>query len=449
MKSKKDRNPDQNPDHSPDQNPDDIVKTLGLDQPQGHRKHIRSALLVVIILIVASIAAANIWKGGADKANSMQYKTENARVGDLTVTVTATGTLEPTNQVEVGSELSGIIKSVEVDYNDVVKVGQVLARLDTEKLQARVIQSRATLESTQARVLQAQATVAETLSKLDRLKQLYRLSNQKVPSQSDLDAAEAALKRGRADEASARAQVDESRAEAQGNQTDLSKAAIRSPINGIVLKRSVEPGQTVAASLQAPVLFTLAEDLTQMELHVDVDEADVGQVKEGQDATFTVDAFPDRKFPATITEVHYAAQTVNGVVTYETILKVHNPDLALRPGMTATADIIVKRVKDAVLVPNAALRFEPLESGQDQQSNRGNNLLSMLLPHPPARPHPAKREKESSANSHKRKVWTLSEGKPVAVHLTTGLSDGQMTEVKAGAVHPGLMLVVDMARTVQ
>jgi len=444
MKSKKDQNPDQ----SLDQKSDDIVETLGLDQPQGRRKRLRAGLLIVVILIVASIAAASIWKGGADKANSMQYKTQNAQVGDLTVTVSATGTLQPTNQVEVGSELSGIVKSVEVDYNDVVKVGQVLARLDTEKLKARVIQSKATLKSVQARVLQAQATVAETLSKFDRLKQLYRLSNQKVPSQNDLDAAEAALKRGQADEASARAQVDEAKAELEVYQADLSKAIIRSPINGIVLKRSVEPGQTVAASLQAPVLFSLAEDLTQMELHVDVDEADVGQVKEGQDATFTVDAFPDRKFPAMITEVRYAAQTVNGVVTYETILKVHNPDLALRPGMTATADIVVKRVKDTVLVPNAALRFEP-PSDEEQKSSQGKNLVSMLLPRRPARPRPAKREKESSANSHKRKVWTLSEGKPLAVPLTIGLSDGQMTEVKAGEIHAGLPLVVDMSRAGQ
>ena len=427
-----------------DQKPDDIVKTLGLDQPQGRRKRFRTGLFVLIILIAASIAAASIWKGGPDKANSMQYKTQNARIGDLTVTVEATGTLQPTNQVEVGSELSGIVKSVEVDYNDIVKVGQILARLDTEKLKARVIQSRATLEAAQAKVLQAQATVAETLSKLERLKKLYQLSNQKVPSQDDLDAAEAALKRSRADEVSARAQVDEAKAELEANQTDLSKTIIRSPVNGLVLKRNVEPGQTVAASLQAPVLFTLAEDLTQMELDVDVDEADVGQVKEGQEATFTVDAFPDRKFPAYITKVHYAAQTVNGVVTYQAVLKVNNPDLVLRPGMTATADIIVKKIKDAVLVPNAALRFEP--PAADEKPKQSKSLVSMLLPRPPMRPSSANRQKESSANSHKHRVWTLCEGKPVPVPLITGVTDGQMTEVKAGNIHSGIPLIVDIMR---
>jgi HlyD family secretion protein len=437
MKSKKDQNPDQKS--------DDMVKTLGLDKPQGRRRHLKAVLLIVAILIVASIAAANIWKGGADKANLMQYKTQEARVGDLTVTVEATGTLQPTNQVEVGSELSGIVKSVDADYNNIVKVGQVLARLDTEKLGAKVIQSRATLESAQAKVLQAQATVVETLSKLNRLKHLYELSNHKVPSKDDLDAAEAALKRGQADETSAKALVAEAKAELEANQTDLSKAVIRSPINGMVLQRSVETGQTVAASLQAPVLFLLAEDLTQMELDVDVDEADVGQVKEGQDATFTVDAFPDRKFPASITEVHYAAQTVNGVVTYQAVLKVNNPDLALRPGMTATADIVVKKIKDAVLIPNATLRFAP-PSDEDQKSKQSRSLMSMLLPHPPQRHPSGNRKKESLADSHKRKVWTLSEGKPVAVPLTIGATDGQMTEVKDGEIHAGLPLVVDMAR---
>ncbi|MEW5802539.1 MAG: efflux RND transporter periplasmic adaptor subunit [bacterium] len=437
MKSKTDEKPGQK------SGDDEIAKTLGLDKPQGRRKRIGAWLLILVLLAAASFAAVSILKG-TDKADSMQYKTQKVQRGNLTVTVTATGTLTPTNQVEVGSELSGIIKSVEVDYNDRVAVGQALAQLDTEKLKAKVVQSKASLESAQARVLQAQATVAEDRSKLDRMKQLHQLSNHKVPAMSDLDAAEAALKRGQADEASAKALVDEARAQLEANQTDLSKAVIRSPINGLVLKRSVEPGQTVAASLQAPVLFTLAEDLTQMELHVDVDEADVGQVTEGQEATFTVDAFPDRRFPAHITEVRYAAQTVNGVVTYETVLKVSNPDLSLRPGMTATADIVVKKVKDALLVPNAALRFDPAAL-LNQESKESQNLVSMLLPRPRRR-RPDSRQKESPANKYQRKVWMLRDGEAAVIPLTVGLSDGQMTEVKKGDIHEGLDLLVDVVR---
>ncbi|MCL6583103.1 MAG: efflux RND transporter periplasmic adaptor subunit [bacterium] len=424
----------------------EIEENLGLGASYRQRRRLKVGLLVVLCL-VAAYALLVMIRNGADKAHSMHYKTQQAQRGDLTVTVTATGTLEPTNQVEVGSELSGIVKSVEVDYNDRVVVGQPLAWLDTEKLKARVVQGKASLQLAEARVLQAQATLAEASTKLERLRQLYQLSNQKVPAQHELDAAEAALKRAEADEASSRAQVSEARAELEVYQTELSKAAIRSPINGLVLKRNVEPGQTVAASLQAPVLFVLAEDLAQMELRVDVDEADVGQVKEGQEAIFTVDAFPGRKFPARVAKVHYAAKTVNGVVTYETILKVNNQDLSLRPGMTATAEIIVSRIKNALLVPNAALRFdyEALLENQ-KQPKESPNLLTMLLPRPGARRPASVRQKKPSVSSHQRLVWALSGGKPVAIPLTIGLSDGQMTEVKAGEIQPGLPLLVDVVR---
>jgi HlyD family secretion protein len=194
---------------------------------------------------------------------------------------------------------------------------------------------------------------------LERLQYLSKISGNRAVSVHDLDAAKAALARARADEAAARASVDLARATLEVNETDLSKAVIYSPINGIVLTRSVEPGQTVAASFQAPVLFTLAEDLSMMELHVDVDEADVGQVQEGQRAVFTVDAYPDRSFPAHIRQVRYGSKTVDGVVTYETILVVDNSDLSLRPGMTATADIVVKEIENTILIPNAALRYKP------------------------------------------------------------------------------------------
>lgn len=424
----------------------DIEKKLGLGQSQGKKKGLRAVLLIAVLLIAALIVTA-ITLNGTGKANLIEYKTQPAQIGDMTVTVEATGTLQPTNQeVNVGSELSGIVKSVEVDYNDEVKVGQVLARLDPEKLNAQVIQSRAGLESARAKVLQAQATVAEALSKLKRLEQLHELSNKKLPSQNDLDVAEAILKRAQADEASARAMVAEAQAELEARETDLSKAVIRSPINGLVLQRGVEPGQTVAASLQAPVLFILAADLRQMELHVDVDEADVGQVKEGQEATFTVDAFPDRIFPARITQVRYAAQTVNGVVTYETILKVDNKDLLLRPGMTATASIVVRQFKDTLLVPNAALRFEP-PPDEDQNQKQNTSVMSMLIPfRRRGRPNNRHNNKEPLANKNQRQVWSLSEGKPVPVPLTIGFTDGRMTEVRSGDVQAGLPLVVDTMR---
>jgi len=420
----------------------DIGQTLGVDQSSDRKKHLKRWLILALLAIVG-LTSAVVWKG-TKKSNSMQYKTQKVQQGDLTVTVTATGALEPTNQVDVGSELSGIIKTVEVDYNDQVKVGQVLAKLDTDKLKAKVLQSKAALESARARVLEAQATVKEAGDELTRLQQVWELSNKQVPSQRDLDAALAALHRAKATEATARAQVSQAQATLEADETDLAKTVIYSPINGIVLVRNVEPGQTVAASFQAPVLFTLAEDLTHMELHVDVDEADVGQVTEGQEATFTVDAHPGRTFPAQITQVRYGSQTVNGVVTYKTVLNVDNSDMSLRPGMTATADITVKKVKNAVLVPNAALRFIPSVKEKEAPSSSGG-LMTKLLP---LRHRPSSRQrKDATADNKLQHVWTLRDGKLFAIDVRIGATDSRMTEVTKGDIEPGMSLVVDTVRS--
>jgi HlyD family secretion protein len=421
----------------------DINQTLGIDPSQGHRKH-KKGWLMVVLLVIAGVTGAVVWNG-TEKSNSMQYQTRESQRGDLTITVTATGTLEPTNQVDVGSELSGIIKTVEVDYNDQVKVGQVLARLDTDKLKARVLQSKAALESARAKVLEAQATVEEMQEELARLREVWELSNHKVPSQRDLDAAQAALQRAQAVETTVRAQVSQAQATLEADETDLAKAVIQSPINGIVLVRNVEPGQTVAASFQAPVLFTLAEDLTQMELHVDVDEADVGQVTKGQEAIFNVDAHPGRTFPARITQVRYGSQTVNGVVTYKTVLIVDNSDLSLRPGMTATADITVKKVENATLIPNAALRFIPPNKEKEDASD-DVSLLQKLMPR---RHRPPKQRKNTAADSKLQRVWTLRDGKLLALTVGIGATDGRMTEVTSGDIEPGMELVVDTMRLVR
>jgi HlyD family secretion protein len=312
-----------------------------------------------IALVVVAGGAYLQWKNNGKGAPPLLYKTESVQQGNLIITVEATGNLEPTNQVDVGSELSGIVKTGEVDYNDHVTVGQVLARLDPTKLNTQIQQSQAALASAKAQVLSAQATVMETRNELKRLSDLYKINGNKAVSQHDLDTAQAALDRAQANEAQTKAAVSQAQASLDANRTDLGKLEIRSPINGVVLTRSIDPVQTVAASFQAPVLFTLAEDLTKMELHVDVDEADVGTVKEGQEATFTVDAYPDREFPARITRVNYGSETTENVVTYETVLDVDNTDLTLRPGMTGTARITVQKIENALLVSNAVLRFTP------------------------------------------------------------------------------------------
>ncbi|MEW6376726.1 MAG: efflux RND transporter periplasmic adaptor subunit [Thermodesulfobacteriota bacterium] len=416
----------------------DISKILEVDKPLIYRRGVKRWLIVALLAVVA-VTTIIIWKR-TEKSGSEQYITQEVKRGNLMVIVTATGTLQPTNKVDVGSEFSGIIKSVEADYNDRVKIGQVLARLDTSKLEAQIAQTKAALESAKAKVLQAQATVSETRSKLAQLQRVWELSNKKVPSQSELDAAEAAFERAKADEASAKAAVSQAQATLEANETDLSKTVIRSPINGIVLNRSVEPGQTVAASFQAPVLFTLAEDLTQMELHVNVDEADIGKVREGQKASFSVAGYPNRTFEARITQARYGSSTTSGVVTYETVLKVNNSDLSLRPGMTATADITVNKIENAILIPNPAIRFTmPIKK---EQAPSSGSLISQLLPRPP-RPS-SKQSEEATANKREQPVYTLRDGNPLAIPITIGLTDGTMTEVVSGDIKPGMPVIVDI-----
>lgn len=434
----------------------DIVQTLGLEASLGRKKRLKTWFVVAFLVAAAAIATFLVLKR-TQASNEVVYKTEVAKRGNILITVTATGNLQPRNQVDVGSELSGIIERVEADYNTRVTVGQALAKLDTSKLLAQVLQAKAALESARAKVLQAQATLKESRNNLDRLKRVRELSNGKVPSQNDMEAAEAALDRAQANEAIAKADVSQALAGLETMETDLAKAVIRSPINGIVLARNVEPGQTVAASLQAPILFTLAEDLTQMELIVNVDEADVGQVKDGQKARFTVDAYPNRNFDAQITQVRFGAQITSGVVTYQSVLSLDNSDLSLRPGMTATADITVKEVLDTIMVPNAALRFTPQVKEKGASGNQ-KNLVNSLLPGPRRR---NSQQRQGPGNFMKGtppwmsgaggagrmkkqgQVWTLQDGKPFPVSVMIGASDGVMTEITGGDVTPGMALVVD------
>ena len=411
---------------------DQIAATLGLRRSQRGRRR----TYIGVAVLVAVLAAAAAWLWLRPDPGAVQYRTEPVTRGDLTVTVTATGALQPVNQVEVGTEVSGTIDAVEVDYNDRVEAGQVLARLDTARLQAQVEQTTAAAEMARATLLQAQANVVETRSQLNRLERGLKLSPS-ATSQQDLESAQAALKRAQAAEASARAQIREAEARLRMDQTNLDKAVIRAPIAGIVLERKVEPGQTVAASLQTPVLFVLAENLTQMELHVDVDEADVGQVAEGQKAVFTVDAYPDREFPAVITEVRFAPRTAEGVVSYETVLVVDNSELALRPGMTATANIVVRSIDNALLVPNTALRFTP---PAPEQARESRGLVGAMLP---SRPRRAPERRDGSAG---KQVWVLRDGEPVAVVIKTGASDGRRTVVLDGPLTAENRVVVDTVR---
>ncbi len=393
------------------------------------------AALAVVVLAIAGLLQ---WQSSREAGAQPRYVTEPVARGRLVVTVTANGTLQPTNKVDVGSELSGTVSRVLVDVNDRVKKGQLLVELDAEKLRDQVARSRAGLAVAQARVVQANATVDEARGNLARLQEVARLSGGQVPSRAELAQAQAALARAEADAASSRAGVADARASLSVDETNLRKASIRSPVQGVVLSRAVEPGNAVAASLQAVTLFTLAEDLARMKLEVNVDEADVGLVHDGQKAGFTVSAYPNRSYPATITRVSYGSTTKDNVVTYVAELSVANDDLSLRPGMTATAVIAANERNDVLLVPNAALRFTPGAAAGAAPAS-GSSVVSRLLPRPPQQAP----RRAGTRTAAVRQVWVLREGQPVAVPVKPGASDGRMTEVTSEALQPGMAVIVE------
>jgi len=408
-----------------------------LQEPPKSAWWMRRSLWASALLLALAAGGYVAWQKNQASKAAPSYVTEAAAKGNLTLTVTANGTLQPTRSVNIGSELSGTVLRVLVDVNDRVKKGQVLVELDTAKLSDQVTRSRAALASAQAQLGHAAATVKESQASLARLEEVARLSGGKVPSKTELDSARATLDRAVAAEASARANVDSARAALSTDETNLSKASIRSPIDGMVLTRSVDPGNAVAASLQAVTLFTVAEDLRQMRLQVSVDEADVGRVQVGQKASFTVSAFPSRRFPATITRVAYGSTITDNVVTYQTLLEVKNDDLTLRPGMTATSTITAVERKNVLLVPNTALRFSPQVPGASAKSG-SNNIMSTVIPR-----MPRSGARKAASGGTAKQVWVLRDGAPVAVSVTPGISDGRMTEITAGDLTEGMQVITD------
>lgn len=375
----------------------DLISRLGLNTRLARysRKQIAlacgGALVVFIILFVAF-----------HRPHPEQYVTAPITRGPLSITVSATGTLAPRDQVDVGSEVSGRIDALYADYNSHVKKGQKLAKINTDQIQAQLDQARATLAQSRATLLQDEQTVSRYV----------KLRRSNAVSPQEYDNAIGDLGRARAGVALAEAQV-------KADETMLSKATIFSPINGVVLDRKVSVGQTLVAAMTTPVLFTLASDLSQMELDVDIDEADVGAVHAGQKATFTVDAYPNRNFEATLISVHNAPQTTNNVVTYRGVLLVQNKGLLLKPGMTATATIQAAKIPDTLMVPNAALRFIAPDA------------ITAKAP-PPA----------GEANAGR--VWT-EDGRTLKPHdIRLGPTDGRETQIVSGDLKAGDLVVTDL-----
>ena len=412
-------------------NPAEIEAVLGLDARGRSKRWLRRSWWLAAVLALVALGG---WYFVARQSakETVTYQTVAAKHADLVVTVTATGKIAPTTQVDISSEMSGVIRTVNVDANSVIRKGDVLAELDTVSLTAQRDRARASLVQAKAQVENARATVTETDLALSRAQTLHQKG---LNSKQDLDAATATRARASAALASAEAQVLVAEADLKIQETYLVKARILSPVDGIVLARKAEPGQTVAASLSSPVLFTIAEDLTRMEVEADVDEADIGGVKEGQRADFTVEAFADRSFPARIEKVEFSPTTTDNVVTYTAVLSVDNKDVLLRPGMTATAHIVINEVPNALTVPNNAFRYQPPKVNVSS----GFSLTNLFIPRMP-------RFEKSTANAvvnGERSLWVLVDGTPAQVTVKTGATDGLMTEIKpGGAVTEGSQIII-------
>lgn len=413
---------------------EDIAQTIGM----GRRKRRLVPWIGGGIILALALGGAAFWLNRQAGTAAVSYTTLPVGRGDITVTVTATGTVEPTTQVAISSELSGRVEKVLVDYNDQVEVGQVLAMLDTTKLAAQQENAEASLQSAEARLLQAQASLREAE---ENFRTAEALDKRGVTSRQSFISVAAAHDRAKADVEIAEADRTLAKANLALRQADVENAAIRSPVKGVVLLRDVNEGQIVASSLNAPTLFQIAEDLSKMQLLVDIDEADVGRVSIGDNATFTVEAHA-QKFPARIASVRYLAETTDGVVTYKAVLSLDNSELLLRPGMTATAEIMVSEEKGALVVPNAALRYSPPreQQGAQSQGSSGRGLVGMVMPRRPGGNAPV------SAPAG-RSVWVLRDGTPVPVAVTTGASDGRNTIITSGDLKEGDRVITRQGST--
>lgn len=408
----------------------------------GSHGSTKRVVILVSLALIVSLGAWYWWHHQqAIKKALPHYVTEPLQRGDIVLLITATGNLFPTNEVIVGSELSGTTLEVFVDFNDHVSKGQALAKLDTTKLLQQTESNRAAVKVAEAKVTQAQATVKESLAALARQQELSRLSGGKIPSQADMATAIAASERASADLLSAQSLVGQAQAQVRINENDLSKAVIKSPIDGMVLTRSIEPGQTVAASFTAPQLFVIAEKLERMKLEVAIAEADIALVAKGQSATFTVDAWPERAYTANVTVVAYGSAVTQNVVTYEADLEVSNDDLSLRPGMTATADIRVAESKSVFVVPAAALRFDPA-SASLVSSVAKKSFVQSLIPMPTRNRSRPAADDETSEPTKTAKIWVLQDGRAISLLVTVGLSDGHQTEISAPNLTEGMSVIL-------
>jgi HlyD family secretion protein len=379
--------------------------------------------LIFIILFLGSGIYYYFFINQSQKVEIALYNTKKVIRGDLSVIVSATGILNPTNSVEIGVEVSGTIKEIYVDFNDEVEVGQLLAVLDTRKLQSEVDGQTASLGISKANLKESEVNLRNKKTVYDRTLKMYNSSGGKYPAVNELDDARFAYEAALSSFEASKAKVEQSSFSLNTAKQNLDKAYVKSSIKGIVLNRAVEVGQTLAASMNAPKLFTLAKDLTQMDLIVSIDESDVADIKKGLDVTFTVDAYPNKIFKGKIKQVRLNPVDVNGVVTYETVVVVNNEELLLRPGMTATAQINTKQSLDKLMIPNGTLRFKP-KIQLEQKAN------TMNLVQGPRRPQGENISKDLG-KKELSPIYILENNQPKRIMVKVLETDGKTTTVES------------------
>ncbi|MCG3670016.1 efflux RND transporter periplasmic adaptor subunit [Aliarcobacter butzleri] len=382
-----------------------------------NRKFIYIATAIVSFLAIVLFFIFN----GNNKSNKIEYITKKVTQGDLSVVVSTTGNLNPTNSVEIGIEVSGTLKEIFVDFNDEVKAGQILAKIDTVKLQSQVDSSTAALAIAVANQKESQVLLNNKKTLYDRTLNMYKNSGGKYPSKNELDDTRFSYEAAIESLEAAKAKVLQAQSNLKTDKQNLEKASVKSSIDGIVLNREVEVGQTLAATMSAPKLFTIAKDLTHMDLIVSIDEADVADIKKDLPVTFTVDAYPNKVFNGKVKQVRLNPVDTNGVVTYETVVSVDNEDLLLKPGMTATAKIITKESKNKLLIPNGALRFKPK---MQEQKNSGVNLVG------PNMNRPANVARDLS-KKELSPIFILENNQPKRVMVKVLDSDGKLTSIES------------------
>jgi len=437
---------------------------------------------VILVVLVGAILGYTLIKKG--KTAQVKYRTEVLAKGDVESMVTTSGSLNPVDTVDIGSQVSGKIAILGADFNSKVKKGQLLAQLDLELLNAKVDQAESSYKSSVASLDQSKLALDNSLKKFNRSKELFAKSQISI---EEMETAESNYLNAKANVVSSESRLSQSKSSLDSSKVDQSYAIIRSPIDGVVISRNVNIGQTVAASYQAPLLFKLASDLTKMQLQCDIDETDIGKVKEGQKVRFTVSAYQGETFIGTVRQVRYSPQTVQNVVTYATIVDAQNPDLKLMPGMTATVQIITGEAKGVVKIPNASMRFTPplpqaevqkiladagigggqrgqgqpgqkTEAGQSQPGQRGQSGDSQrgqggqrsagfqmgegqqLTPEMLARFEQMRNRPRQGGT-----VWVLddqSKLKPFVVR--TGITDNTYSEVTRGELKEGMKIIIGL-----